>query len=300
MIDDKDEKASLRPRPPTMIERKNFAAQSVNSSRNLSAPSTSYPYSDRASPVPSAPPSLYGNEPSINHPHFGGAHYAPVPQTPTSGPAYGAIPGAYGVPPPLAPYNGAQYDQAGFGAPPIPGTYGPGAYAPYSADPRYPQYQQNPGYPQYSPYHQHAQARFAQQQQQMFGYAHGAIPPHHIGALPNPSSPPPALAPVPTPAPAPAAPLSEKQQLRLAEFLAESLNSSAGAASSASAHRRQLTQSSGAPPAYEDGGSSAGNTSVTSTSSNGTTVAATPAPKQNARPLSTYTVYDDGDVYGGL
>jgi len=178
MLDEKDEEAGLRPRPPTMIERRKVhAAHSVMSGTsvkspqgNLSTSPVAFLHSDQVS-TPSAPPSLYGNGEHGNpHPfvHYGSSSAQSYGAPPAPLGEYSGIPGAYGVPPPLAPYNGAQYEQAGYGAPPIPGTYGPGAYAAYGLDPRYPQYQrQHQGYHKFSPYHQHLQHV---QQQQTSGY----------------------------------------------------------------------------------------------------------------------------------
>ncbi|KAF9474815.1 hypothetical protein BDN70DRAFT_294792 [Pholiota conissans] len=316
-LPDENEKngGGMRPRPPSMIERKNLVAKSTASAqRNVPAPSMAYPYSDQASAVsvPSAPPSLYGSEHGPQHPQYGaaGARYAAVPQAPPPGTPYGPVPGAYGVPPPLAPYNGAQYEQAGYGAPPIPGTYGPGAYASYGAagDPRYPQYPHNKpqGYPQFSAYHQQAQvpARYAQQPQQpMYGYA---VP--QPAALPAPMQ----NNSVRSVSASPASPPPSAESV---------LSSSSTVATSSSGHRRQPTQSSGAPPAYEDDedskryqatrdqkirpvelGVQNGADASAGSSSSATTVApaATAAKPTKTRSNSIHTVYDDGDVYGGM
>jgi hypothetical protein len=311
LLDDKeiDEKFS-RPRPPTMIERHQNAtamqAQNGPASANLPKPSMAYPYSDQLSAPPSAPLSSYGNE-QEQIPQIGSlAHFGSLPSLPQGG-AYGNTLGAYGVPPPGA--YAAQYDQAGYGAPPIPGTYGPGAYAAYGADPRSHQYpnQFTQGYP-----NQISNFSAAQGQQQSFGSPQG-------GFIPNAPSP-----------PQPPKPFSEKQALHLASVQSER-------EASPSSSLSQPIQSSDAPPAYNDNeesdkwaanrdqkvrpGDNIGTSTSTPSSSSPATVAssanvAPPAQssevavtsvggtlkraKSNARPASSYSLYDREDAYGGM
>lgn len=326
--DDDNNEKDFRPRPPSMIERRNVTAPvgGNNARANLPTPSMAYPYSDQGPVAPSAPPSSYGQEHSHQYPQYGSdeGHYGPA-SVPPSGPhGYSALPGAYGIPPPMAPYGGAQYDQAGFGAPPIPGTYGPGTYATYGQDPRYQQYpqHQHQGYQQqHTQYQQRSQAH-----QQAMSYGNPAADLTRSesltssGALPNPFARSPASSP-PSPAPSSLAPISEKQRLREAELKAESSSasgSSSSASDSSSSLARRPTQASGAPPAYIDDGDSESwasrrdqkraNEIVMVVSNNDPTAknvpAATPRPTQmntRERPNSSLTVYgDESDAYGGI
>lgn len=336
--DDDNNEKDFRPRPPSMIERRH-APTSVrgNDARaNVPTPSMAYPYSDQGSIAPSVPASLYGPEHPHQYPQSGSGvgHYAPGPAPPSGPHMYSALPGAYGIPPPMAPYGGAQYEQAGFGAPPIPGTYAPGAYATYGQDPRYQQHpqHQHQGYPQqYAQYQQRPQAH---QQPMSYGNEAADLTRSETltssGALPNPFARSPASSP-PSPAPSSLAPapISEKQRLRIAELQAESTSasgsggSSSSASSSSSSLARRPTQSSGAPPAYIDNGDSASWASrrdqkraneIVMTVSNDAeaksaptirqTPAATPRTTQvstRERPLSSFTLYgDESDAYGGI
>ncbi|KAF5322666.1 hypothetical protein D9619_001431 [Psilocybe cf. subviscida] len=338
--DDHNEK-DFRPRPPSMIERRNAATPvgGNNARANVPSPSMAYPYSDQVSVAPSAPASLYGQEHPHQYPQFGAGvgRYAPAPLPPSSPHMYNALPGAYGIPPPMAPYGGAQYEQAGFGAPPVPGTYAPGAYATYGQDPRYQQYphHQHQGYPQQ--YTQYQQRPEAHQQPMSYGNAAADLTRSESltsgSTLPNPFARSPASSP---PAQASSslapAPISEKQRLRAAELQAESSSSSASGSSSSSSSAsgsstslaRRPTQVSGAPPAYVDDGDSASwasrrdqkraNEVVMSVSNsdsearNAPTIkqapAATPRTTQvstGERPISSFTLYgDESDAYGGI
>jgi len=293
LLDEKDQ-GGLRPRPPTIIERKNKKPATPPVSTLPPPPSMAYPYSDQVSIVASAPPSVYGGNGS-DHGH--GMQQQQYPQYGSGGPQYGALPppaapqpsqgsiyngvqGAYGVPPPGA--YGAQYEQAGYGAPPIPGTYGPGAYASYSAgpvDPRYP-HQYSPHQRQQFQLQQQGQGYPQQQQQQVFQHPQQPQHPGQYGQqmnqgynssqafsaqgqptrmdsmLSNPSLPNPfARSPVPSLVPqAPSPPssvsssgITEKHALHLATTIDDDNASASGSTSL----RRQPTQSSGAPPAYD-------------------------------------------------
>ncbi|KAF9553081.1 hypothetical protein CPC08DRAFT_767799 [Agrocybe pediades] len=311
LLDEKDQGGAgggLRPRPPTIIERKNKKPAAPPVSTMPPPPSMAYPYSDQVSVAASAPPSVYGVPNGSDHGHGlqqqpqqpqqypqfgpGGSQYGalppPVAPQPSQGSIYNGVPGAYGVPPPGA--YGAQYDQAGYGAPPIPGTYGPGAYAPYAAgpvDPRYPyqysqqrqqQHQQQQfqqGYPQQQQQQQQPQQLYQQhsgqygQQMNMNmnanqGYPGGQGPAggrmDSMIGNPNPYASARSGAP---PSPVSNSPpssvsssshggaVAEKQQtLHLATALDHDDMSGAGPSGSTSL-RRQPTQSSGAPPAYD-------------------------------------------------
>lgn len=321
MLDDKDEKAGFRPRPPTMIERRKAQATNSAMAGNLPTPSMAFPYSDQT--PTSASQSLYEHGHPQSFAHRGASDtqsYGTVPPpVPPSG--YSGIPGAYGIPPPLAPYNGAQHEQAGYGAPPIPGTYGPSAYAAYGPDPRYPQYQQR--YPHSSSHHQTFQHA---QPQQMFGYGNANAQPPSVSAnstLPDPfmssrnvSS---------NASPQSPSPLTEKQ--RAATMVG------ASSSSSPSSLTRQPTQSSDAPPAYVDEDDSrwdisrkdvksrpkemsvandVGEQATESSSGSATATPASMSPPINTpphrtqpnptgpRPTSVYTLYDQDDAYGGM
>ena len=149
---DEDEKCRGRPRPPTMIERRNMA-----SSTPLLAPSAAYPYSDQPSvPQPftqqGTSQAQYGAVPlQLQTPSFAAGYYDANPYAMECGQGQGD---------PFAAYanQGQDYEHPGYGAPPVPGTHGPGTYAPYGVDPRYPQYHQQhtQQYQQYPPqYQQH-------------------------------------------------------------------------------------------------------------------------------------------------
>ena len=320
ILNDKDENAGLRPRPPTMIERRKAQATNSDMAGNLLAPSMAFPYSDQT--PTSASRSLYENGHPQSFAHYGASDTQPSGTTPPPIPpsGYSDIPGSYGVPPPLGP-DGAQHEQAGYGAPPIPGTYGPSAYAAYGPDPRYPRYQyQNQRYPHFSPHHQTLQYA---QPQQMFGSGNPNPQPSSVRvslALPNPHMNSPKVSPNASPPQSPL-PLTETQS------------------SSLSSLTRQPTQSSGAPPAYLDEDNSrwdisrkdvksrlkemsvangVGEQAVEPSSDSAT---ATPAPispplpattikasshgraqpsSTALRPTSAHTLYDQDDVYGGI
>lgn len=286
LIDDANDAPAFMPRPPSMIERR--------TTQSPAAPPSAYPYSD------ADPSTQYGSDQGNFH-NYGASpgHFAASGQQNGFPAPYGA-PNPFGAPP--IPHSGQQYPSSNQG-------YGPGA-APYgaygAADLRYPQRQpsQGPHIPQYP----------ALTQQSAFGPGQ-IIPaqnirthsPHELNdALPNPfasatviehstsatssrsaSSPPPGI--------------PEKQGAYLT---------------------RQPTQTGGAPPAYVDDGSytemkrdvkvapltvaNADNTTTTSSSSSpamATSAIPEAAPSNTAapkRPLSTYTVYDDDDAYGGI
>jgi len=322
MLDDKDEKAGFRPRPPTMIERRKAQATDSVMAANLPTPSMAFPYSDQT--PTSASQSLYEHGHPHSFAHRGASDtqsYGTVPPpVPPSG-----IPGAYGIPPPLVPYNGAQHEQVGYGAPPIPGTYGPSAYAAYGPDPRYPQYQQR--YPHFSSHHQTFQHA---QPQQMFGYGNANAQPPSVRAnltLPNPFMSSPNVSSNASP-PQPPSPLTEKQRLHLAATIVD-----ASPSSSPSSLTRQPTQSSDAPPAYVDEDDSrwdisrkdvksrpkemsvandVGEQAAESSSGSATATPASMSPPINTpphrtqpnptgpRPTSVYTLYDQDDAYGGM
>ena len=147
LLDEKDDITPDRPRPPSMIER-----------RNAASPPAAYPYSDE--------PSLSANEHGQSFAQYGAnqAQYGAVPIHPSYavGSQFGGNGGAPAMLNGANPYTrdygqGDLYstayagpgEQPGFGAPPVPGIHGPGAYAPYGVDPRYPQSQRYPRSNQY-------------------------------------------------------------------------------------------------------------------------------------------------------
>jgi hypothetical protein len=140
LLDEKDDDTPDCPRPPSMIER-----------RNATSPPVAYPHCDE--------PPLSANEYGQS---FG--QYGAIPQHPSF--AVGNIFGGNGGAPAMQyganPYTmdngqGDSFSAAysgpgeitGYGAPPVPGVHGPGAYAPYGVDPRYPQSQRYPHPRQY-------------------------------------------------------------------------------------------------------------------------------------------------------
>lgn len=302
MLDEKDQEPDFRPRPPTMIERRQGTPAPASGGANSfpPPPTMAYPYSDhvQSAAAPPAPPAMYG----AANPQYGAL--PPPPPPPSQANAYGAIPGAYGVPAPGA--FGAQYDQAGYGAPPIPGTYAPGAYAPYGAspDPRYPHHYQQQGYPQYS------NSNSASYQQQSAG-AYGP----RMDSLPTSMS---------------NSALVDKQALRAAEESSAAQNIGAGmmnasysvtsssSSSGGSSLTRQRTQVGGAPPAYMDEDGEGANLAAKSDVKvkpvmmsppglgGSKTGGASRAPGSVAngnnatRPVSAYSLYDQDDAYGGI
>lgn len=150
-IDEKDDNTHDFPRPPSMIER-----------RNAASPPAAYPFSDEQPP-------LAANEHAQSFAQFGG-----MPKHPSfaTGNQFGANGGApamhYGATPQAMDYRqGAAYSGPGeepvYGAPPVPGIHGPGTYAPYGFDPRYPQSQRYPRPQQYQNQQpQHQQLGFGQ------------------------------------------------------------------------------------------------------------------------------------------
>jgi hypothetical protein len=146
--------------------------------RNAASPPAAYPYSDE--------PPLSANGYGQSFAQYGAnqaqyAEYGAVPQHPSfaasfaagnqfggngGAPAmhYGANPYAvdYGQGGPLSAAYSGPGEKPGYGAPPVPGTHGPGAYAPYGVDPRYPQSQRYP-YPK----------QYQNQQPQQHGFGQG-------------------------------------------------------------------------------------------------------------------------------
>ena len=138
--------------------------------RNASSPPAAYPYSDE--------PPMSANEHGQSFAQYGAnqAQYGGIPQHPSfaAGNQFGGNGGApamhYGANPHTMDYRqGDPYSAAysgpgekpGYGAPPVPGIHGPGAYAPYGVDSRYPQPQRYPHPNQYQN-QQHQQLGFGQ------------------------------------------------------------------------------------------------------------------------------------------
>ncbi|KAH9486295.1 hypothetical protein JR316_0000359 [Psilocybe cubensis] len=344
-----EKKPDVRPRPPSMIERRNVqGTPSVVTNSLPPPPSMAYPYSDRAiPPSPSVPPSLYGGNGSDNghnqqhYAQYGtaGAHFGNLP-SPAPPPSAG---GMYNGPPPPGAF-GAHYDQAGYGAPPVPGTYAPGAYAPYGQDTRYQQMQyyqqrqqQNYQFAGYQQQHPHPVQYGPGPQSYPAGYGagHHDPQPYHAGygtghTVPQMSNNPSLANSFVQPAVAQSAssvsttPSTGKQNLHLASAPDDVLEGASG-----SGLRRQDTQSSGAPPAYVDetgesnkyrdvkmrpvvmnppAESSTAQLSTPSTSAAAagvTTATSNPAPaastaQKRTSTRSTYSLYDQDDIYGGI
>ena len=298
--DDTQEKLlPARPRPPSLIERR--AAAAINSVA-MTAPSSAYPYSDAAS--------VYSERTNGTFHGYG---------------AGGPNPFAVPVPPPGHPhamqggvvqpqFGGFGQEHPGYGAPPIPGTYGPSGYATYGNTP-------DPRYGNYGP-----------RAQQPFGNAPGPHVPN--GQVPDPamsvrSYPDPRPessyggAPSVAPSSATRSPVDRPHPLRVATM-----------DDTAATNTRQSQEE--APPAYEPNGTheklrtneksryvpaGSASTSSPSASSVGPSsspasppISAAPAPtpasapsatqpqpsSTTTRPTSTYTVYDADDVYGGI
>jgi len=321
----------LRPRPPSMIERKR--ANSPN------PPGAAYPYRDvpsAAAPTPAA--SMYGDDQSYygnTQPYYGGPSHAPG--------TYAQFDhGHSGFP------AQAQFDQ-GHGAPPIPGAYGPGGYAAYggSSDPRA-GYAGAGGYGTVGGYGQpqqgraHAGAYGQQQPQRQYSTRsastaqHNGYGNHHEVQQTQYETQASTRAPTITTSEAPN-PISEKQAHAL--HLANPSESASATGTSSSAARlapgpssaqgdmsftptfltRNTSQSSNsarspteaeAPPAYrpslgysnmkrDEKGRPAAET-VTKEA-----IQPEPAPKtggagERQRPISSYTLYDQDDAYGGM
>ncbi|KAF9530333.1 hypothetical protein CPB83DRAFT_892624 [Crepidotus variabilis] len=260
-----DDYGSAKPTLPGMAEKHAGGA-------------ASYQYSD----VPQEPSTIYGaSEGQYNS--YGASQYSAAPGT-----IYNAHAASAG-------YDG-QYEQPGFGAPPVPGQHGPGSYGGYGAygaagaaagyQSRQ-QYQQE--YPSASPY------------QQVQHHIAGAGPYGPNGTRSPPTTSPPTsehhgTSPSPNP-------------------ISRSLSNAAGsqphtqpeyARGPTAALSRQPTQSNGIPPAYDD---NAGKYTelkrdekvkpAEMSVQNG--LAASSAPRETKlRPTSAYTVYDPEDAYGGM
>lgn len=280
LLDDANDEPSFKPRPPSMIERR--TAQSP------AAPPSAYPYSDADSPT------QYGSDQRNFH------NYGAVPG---QNGQYNGSPGPYGAPnlfgaPPI-PHNGQQYPSSNQG-------YGPGA-APYGAygapDVRYLQRQpsQGPHFPQYP----------GPAQQSAFGPGQIMPPqnirtpsPHELNdSLPNPFA----------------------SATAIEHSTSTTSSRSAGSPPPGNPGEqgayltRQPTQNGGAPPAYMDDGSYTemrrdvkvaplmvanvdDSAAPSSSSSPMMTTSAIPeaAPAASRRPLSTHTMYDADDAYGGI
>lgn len=296
-----------RPRPPTMIERKNLAPMA-----SVSPPSAAYPYSDR----PTTP--LSSNEHAQSYAQHGAntAQYGAIPFQPPSfaaGNGFNGNDGAQNSPvmyqtyaavdhrqgSPFAAYAGPGqgHEQPGYGAPPVPGIHGPGAYASYGIDPRYPHSQRYPRPQQY------------QNQQQPQQYQHGFSQDtaslnrqESVLSLANPFSPLPVL--------------KNLEPIRL-----ESPSTSTSTASSNSELSRGPSvvtrQTHDAPPAYinNDGYinmkrdvktlptpplSVVNGSSDSAVPDATTTAGTTTTTESDGRARRPLTVYDDDEVYGGM
>ena len=159
LLDEKDDNTPDCPRPPSMIER-----------RNAASPPVAYPSDDpplsaiehgQSFAQYGANQSQYGVIPL--HPSYavgtqfggnGGApamHYGTGPYTSNYGDTFSAT------------YSGPGGEKPDYGAPPVPGVHGPGAYAPYGVDSRYPQSQRYPQPNQHqNQQHQYQQRGFNQ------------------------------------------------------------------------------------------------------------------------------------------
>jgi len=135
LLDEKDDNTPDCPRPPSMIER-----------RNAASPPAAYPSDDQ-------PLSAVEHGQSFAQYGANQSQYGAIPLHPSYaiGTQFGGNGGApamnYGASPYTtnygdtfsATYSGPGGENPAYGAPPVPGVHGPGAYAPYGADSRYPQ-----------------------------------------------------------------------------------------------------------------------------------------------------------------
>lgn len=311
LLEEKDDNTHGFPRPPSMIER-----------RNASSPPAAYPYSDE-------PPTEYTQP----FPQYGGnqAPYRAVsPQPPFSaGNQFGGNGGApamhynyamdhgqgdpfpgYAGPSPGDPFPG--YAGPGQGAPPIPGIHGPGAYAPYGVDPRYPQSQRYP-YPRPQQY-QNQQPQQQLQRQET------------VSSLVNPFSPIPVFKELGSTEGL--VPRSKSPSIPTSPSISSPSPSTLPVSSNPRAASFVTHQSHEAPPAYANGtytevqrdvkvapsqmplnlanpssDTAMPDTHVDTTEAVGTTTTSTMTQSNGhvqeslSRP---HTVYDDADVYGGM
>jgi len=291
-----------------MIERRNVIP--TTGAASFSSPSAAYPYSDQP-PVLS---SFSGNERSQSFAQHGAnqvQYGAIASQSPylAAGNQFGGAPNAPTTPnpyigqgDPFASYStqGQGHEQPGYGAPPIPGTHGPGAYAPYGA--RYPQYQLH------QQQHQHQQyPRFGQGLAVDAASGDSLTREASVSSLVNPFAP----LPVPT-------------NLRPTEG-SGSISTSTSSSSNAELTRGAsfvTRQSQEAPPpayptdrVYTDMKKDIKVSPSTSSSLkvvNGSSDSAVPATKSvdttttskesapEPRPVSAYTLYNADDAYGGM
>ena len=168
LLDEKDDNIPNFPRPPSMIER-----------RNATSPPAAYPSDE---------PPLSAIEHGQSFAQYGAnqSQYGEIPIHPSFSPGdrfggnggapamnYGAHPYSMNYGPGdtfSAPYAGPG-EKPAYGAPPVPGIHGPGAYAPYGVDSRYPQRQRSP-YP-----NQYQNQQPQQPQQRGFGQGPAVEPP---------------------------------------------------------------------------------------------------------------------------
>lgn len=281
-----------------MIERKR-----VNPTAPPPPPSSAYPYSDVAS--------QYSSEP-----HYGGQFdrdgngsvYNGAPNMYGSGASIHQGPSVYGAPnpggaPPI-PYGGQNmYNQysdrnygAGYGAGAGVGAYGgPAPYAPYSQNPHQQQQFAPRGYPNYNG---------QQQYHDNFGPSNGQIGGNNQANV--------------------STPVKQTNQLPNPFSETSPVNSRAPSSSASSSSHSRGEDDDSAPPAYSDDDGTYANMqrdqktpvvmSAESASSRSSpaaasaqTAAAPPPPSKpeakangGARPLSTHTVYDPNDAYGGM
>ena len=297
-----------RPRPPSMIERRNVAAVS-----SLSPPSAAYP---------SFP--LSGNEDTQS---FAPARYRAVPPDSsfTAGSQFGDDVNSPTVLYTANPYSahggqgelfsaypgpGQDREQHGYGAPPVPGIHGPGAYAPYGVDPGYPQSQQYPRHQQFQ------NQQHSQQYQHELGQNRTSLTreEENTPELANPFSPLPVSRPLdltegPGPEPTPTSASSASPNSELTR--------------GASSVTRQSRQSHEAPPAYTNNAgaeyadmkkdvnptpSSTLPLSIVKKENNSSDsavpdtngVGMTKSEGQHEPASRPQTIYDDEDAYGGI
>lgn len=272
LLDEKEDSTHSGPRPPSMLERK-----------NASTPPTAYPHSDEPRtqffPQHGAPQVQY-RAVSPQHPSFaaGNQQFGGTGRAPSM--RYGGNP--YGM-------DLGQGDLAGpgQGAPPIPGIHGPGVYASYGVDPRYPQPQRYPLSPQY----------WNQQQQPQPQLYRGAS----ISSLPNPFSVPTAEGSIPECVPSAtlsSPPVSSNNPPAVTRQSPEALPAYSHNGGYADVQRDVKVPPSVPLNVMNPGLDTAASLDVdtTTTKAAGSTTAMTELDEKPRR----HTVYDADDAYGGM
>ena len=282
-----------------MIERKNISPTPAATS--LASPSTAYPHSDQP---PVLPPAPLSRDQSLAQHDANQTQYGAVPFQPpsfTAGNQFGGNGGATitpGMQYPCSMDYGQGHEQAGYGAPPIPGVHGPGTYAPYGVDPRYPQSQR----------YRRPQQQFGQQQNQQDQPRQGlatvsGVTRKESSSPANPFMPLPALKkmePIEGFGPATSTSTSSTGLTRGTSFVTRQPHEAPSAYANNGTYTDMKRSPSTSPPSTSPPtvtNKSSDSTGPDAKAIGVTSSSTTAEPEPKPRPI---TVYDDDDVYGGM